>query len=204
MKSIVIVDYGMGNLRSLSNALHFLKYQPLVSKDPTVIRNADILFLPGVGSFSQAMANIRSSFIEDALNEAVIGKKIPFMGICLGMQLIGSKGLEDGTTKGLGWIDGAVNPITVPDYRIPHVGFNEVKYAKQHTVFDGIHDNADFYFTHSYHFEVASQENILCYTEYGKPFISGVIRENIIGFQFHPEKSQYYGLKLLSNFCSLI
>jgi glutamine amidotransferase len=204
MKKIVIVDYGMGNLRSLSNALKFLKYNPTVTNNINLIQNSDILFLPGVGSFAQAMKNIRDNNLEDALLHAVKIRKIPFMGICLGMQLLANKGMEDGLTKGLGLVDGDIIALSDKTHRVPHVGFNEVVHGNSNQVFNGINENADFYFTHSYHFKVNDSSNILCRTNYGNNFISGVIKENIFGFQFHPEKSQYNGLKLLNNFCSII
>lgn len=204
MKNIVIVDYGMGNLRSLSNALKFLKYNPTVTNNINLIQKSDILFLPGVGSFAQAMKNIRDNNLEDALLHAVKIRKIPFMGICLGMQLLANKGMEDGLTKGLGLVDGDIIALSDNTHRVPHVGFNEVVHGNSNQVFNGINENADFYFTHSYHFKVNDSSNILCRTNYGNNFISGVVKENIFGFQFHPEKSQYNGLKLLNNFCSII
>jgi|688.fasta_scaffold746003_1 glutamine amidotransferase len=204
MKNIVIVDYGMGNIRSLSNALKFLKYNPIVTNNIKLIQNSDILFLPGVGSFAQAMKNIRDNNLEEAIIHAVKERKIPFMGICLGMQLLANNGFEDGLTKGLGLVDGEIIELSDKTCRVPHVGFNEVVHGNSNQIFNGINESADFYFTHSYHFKVNDNSNILCRTNYGNNFISGVIKDNIFGFQFHPEKSQYNGLKLLNNFCSII
>jgi glutamine amidotransferase len=204
MKKIVIVDYGMGNIRSLSNALKFLKYNPIVTNNIKLIQNSDILFLPGVGSFAQAMKNIRDNNLEEAIIHAVKERKIPFMGICLGMQLLANNGFEDGLTKGLGLVDGEIIELSDKTCRVPHVGFNEVVHGNSNQIFNGINESADFYFTHSYHFKVNDNSNILCRTNYGNNFISGVIKDNIFGFQFHPEKSQYNGLKLLNNFCSII
>jgi glutamine amidotransferase len=204
MKKIIIVDYGMGNLRSLSNALKFLNFESIVTNNISLIKNSDIVFLPGVGSFSQAMKNIRSQNLEEALNYAVTIRKVPFMGICLGMQLLAESGIEDGETKGLGWIEGKIELMDKSELRIPHVGFNEVDYNHPNPIFNGIEESSDFYFTHSYHFKAKNQSEIICRSTYGNAFVSGVCKNNIFGLQFHPEKSQYNGLKLLNNFCTII
>lgn len=199
----VIVNYGMGNLKSLQNALSCLNLNSVISSDPDEISNSDMLFLPGVGSFRQAMQNIRNSGIEEALNHAVIKRGVPFIGICLGMQLIASVGYEDGTSNGLGWIEGSIIKLEPRELRLPHVGFNEVVQQRQNeSLFAGIDDKSDFYFIHSFHFDCKDEENIIGITTYGDSFVSAVQRDNIVGVQFHPEKSQHNGLQLLTNFIS--
>ena len=202
---ITIVDYGMGNFRSLLNALNYVGARGNVSSDPNVISNADAIILPGVGAFASAMQNIRSRNIEDALNEAIITRGRPILGVCLGMQLLATKGTEGSSERGLGWLKGSVEKIVYTDgLRLPHMGFNSVFYENHDSsLFESIAQGADFYFVHSYHFKVKYPSDVLSITPYGDGFVSSVAKGNIMGVQFHPEKSQSNGLQLLSNFLRL-
>ncbi len=199
---ITIVDYKMGNLRSVRNALGFLGYESRVSGNPDEIADSKMLILPGVGSFREAMKNIRETGLEEALNEGVLNKKRPILGICLGMQLLASEGTEDGITKGLNWIPGTVQKFRFDDpwIRLPHVGFNAVHFKETgRNLSEGLGESVDFYFVHSYHF-VCEDKYVTGETDYHQLFVSSVKRNNICGMQFHPEKSQCNGLKLLKNF----
>jgi glutamine amidotransferase len=201
-----IVNYGMGNLMSLQNALLFLNLETEISSDPETIAKAELLFLPGVGSFNQAMLSIERTGIKQGLNKAVLERGVPILGICLGMQLIASQGEEDGVIAGLDWIAGDVISLnTSGGLRLPHVGFNEVVQVKREcALFDGIENSADFYFVHSYQFKCAAEENVVGISTYGQSFVSVIGQNNIWGVQFHPEKSQQNGLKLLSNFVNKV
>jgi glutamine amidotransferase len=203
---IVVVDYNMGNMASIRNALEFLGATFVISRDIETIKKADKLILPGVGSFRKAMSYLKEYELIDVLNDLVLIKKTPILGICLGMQLLADLGSEDTDeahpTKGLGWIPGKVVkmiPSSV-DFRIPHMGFNELQIKKEQNVLKGIPSNAHFYFVHSYQFLAENKEHVLASTDYDSEVVAVVGRENICGVQFHPEKSQGVGLKLLKNF----
>jgi imidazole glycerol-phosphate synthase subunit HisH len=201
-----IVNYKMGNIRSIQNALEYLGFFAQVSSDPNVIADSEKLILPGVGSFRTAMENLRNMKIVDALNEAVLMKKRPVLGICLGMQLLSEVGTEDGITKGLGWIPGNVVRFNFQDplYRVPHVGFNSVQYVPGNSqLFQDMGERADFYFVHSYHFACADLEDVSGWTDYHDRFVASVERGHIFGTQFHPEKSQSNGLHVLKNFMTI-
>jgi glutamine amidotransferase len=199
-----IIDYGMGNLHSLQNALSHLGEKSITSSDPEVIRTANNLMLPGVGSFGQAMRNINSKNLHEAIHEAVISRAVPFLGICLGMQLLAFEGEEEGNNRGLGLIEGSVKKLKGGGLRLPHIGFNAVHVNNtKGNLYMDIPDGSDFYFVHSYHFECNDLNNVLGTTEYGSSFVSSVQKNNIYGVQFHPEKSQTNGLKLLSNFLKI-
>ncbi len=200
---IVIIDYGMGNLFSIQSALHYLGAQSSISSDPQVIRNADKLILPGVGSFYKAMSNLKTAHLDEVVKEPVINKKTPILGICLGMQLLGSSSTEDGFSYGLGLIDSPVERFCENEFvnlKIPHVGFDTVTITKKNKLFDGLDSNADFYFTHSYRMAFADQPYAVGTCLHGERFIAAFEKEHICGTQFHPEKSQTTGLLLLKNF----
>jgi glutamine amidotransferase len=200
-KIITIIDYGMGNIRSLQNALNYLGYDSKVTSTPEEIKTSNILILPGVGSFGQAMKNINNYGLKDVITEVVINKGIPFLGICLGMQLLADCGEEDGINSGLGLIPGKVLKFKSNKIRLPHIGFNSLKYRnKSSNIFQNIQNNSDFYFVHSFFYECQNESNIIGTTEYGDEFVSAINKDNIYGFQFHPEKSQSNGLLLLNNF----
>ena len=200
-KIITIIDYGMGNIRSLQNALNYLGYDSKVTSSPEEIKTSNILILPGVGSFGQAMKNINNYGLKDVITEVAIKKGIPFLGICLGMQLLADCGEEDGINSGLGLIPGKVLKFKSNKIRLPHIGFNSLKYRdKSSNIFRNIQNNSDFYFVHSFYYECQNESNIIGTTEYGDEFVSAINKDNIYGFQFHPEKSQSNGLLLLNNF----
>lgn len=197
---IVIVDYGMGNLKSISSVLTYLGVDMVsVSADYNDLENADKVILPGVGSFGKAMAEIRDRKIDSYLQTLVIEKHKPLLGICLGMQLLGLSSTEDGINQGLGFVEGHVTKFDSTKMKVPHVGFNQVRTNENLRLYKNIADNADFYFTHSY--RMMSNKNInqsLC--NYNGDFIAGFEVGNVAGVQFHPELSQHNGLKLLKNF----
>jgi glutamine amidotransferase len=202
MSSIAIVDYGLCNLDSVRRAFEECGAAVTVTDDPRDLTNADRIVLPGVGAFGDAMSALRKSGLEDALSQEVHGNGIPFLGICLGMQLIASIGFEGGETNGLGWISGEVRRFapTMLDKRIPHVGWNEVVATPGSTLFAGVPLGADFYFVHSYHFVCDDKSDIAGTTPYCGWFTSALERENVFAVQFHPEKSQRHGFQLLRNF----
>ena len=197
---IVIVDYGMGNIRSISSSLEYLGVNEVVlSSDFKVMETADKLILPGVGSFGKAMGFIRERQLDQYLNELVVRNKKPILGICLGMQLMGKSSNENGENSGLDLVNASVRKFEVGDMKIPHVGFNQVQINKHSRLYAGLKDDPDFYFTHSYRMTANDDINAsLC--EYGEKFVASFERENIAGVQFHPELSQHNGLNLLKNF----
>ncbi len=203
-KLITIVDYGMGNLHSLQNAFSQIGAKTKVSSNPHEIKNAEVLILPGVGSFGQAIHNINKYDLKDAIREAGLNRAIPFLGICLGMQLLASFGEEDGDNEGLDLIEGNVIKINNNNLRLPHIGFNEVEVVNDTKgLYNDIKNNSDFYFVHSYKFVCNNSLNILGSTNYGEKFSSSIQKDNIFGCQFHPEKSQSNGLILLKNFIKI-
>ncbi len=204
MKRVAIVDYQMGNVDSVYRAVEECGGRPRITREAREINDADCIILPGVGAFGDAIANLRSFHLDEILGERVVGNKIPFLGICLGMQVLSDKGFEFGETAGLGWVGGEVVPLQPdsPLTRIPHVGWNEVHH-KGGRLFADIPVGKDFYFVHSFHFLLARQKYALATTPYCGGFVSAVGRENIFGVQFHPEKSQRVGMKLIKNFLSL-
>jgi glutamine amidotransferase len=201
-KEILIVDYGMGNLHSVKNAFEFLGCNVKVSEDAKEVELADFLILPGVGSFRKAMSSIREKRLDKAIGEAIERKSI-FLGICLGFQLCGTSSSEDGDTAGLGLIKGKVEKFsqeTVPAIKTPHVGFNQVSFPSNTYLFKGMSNDSDFYFNHSFRILPVNQSGIQTTCRYGETFLAAYERDNIFATQFHPEKSQTNGLKLLRNF----
>ena len=198
---VVIIDYGLGNLRSVLGAVERVGYQGIVSNKYQEIQCAEKLILPGVGAFGDGMNNIRELGLIESLEEAVHGKKIPILGICLGAQLLAKESFEFGHHQGLGWIDGSVIKFDaeVIKERVPHVGWNEVKQTRNSILFDEIPDNSLFYFVHSFYIKCPS-ENVIGSCSHGIDFTAILQRGNIYATQFHPEKSQIHGLKLLENF----
>lgn len=196
----------MGNLRSVQKAFEAIGVGAVISADHKVIKNADAIVLPGVGAFKDGMQNLKTLGLLSLLQDEVIVQQKPFLGICLGMQLIAAKSYEHGESEGLGWIDARVVKFEFPPQatglKIPHVGWNNVRYTKEHALFGNIPDNSDFYFVHSYHFQT-DEEVVIGKTDYGYDFISSISQGNIHAVQFHPEKSQTVGLRLLQNFLNL-
>jgi glutamine amidotransferase len=197
---IVIVDYGMGNIKSLVSTLKYLGVSDvLISSKFEDLQLSTKIILPGVGSFGKAMKQIRDKKLDVYLNELVIENKKPILGICLGMQLMGLSSTEDGFNKGLGFVNSIVSRFDNLKLKIPHVGFNQVKINNNLKLYNGLIESPDFYFTHS--FKMTSDHDInQCYCDYGSDFIASFEVENVAGVQFHPELSQNNGLKLLKNF----
>lgn len=195
----------MGNIRSIVGALSYLGVESIVTDDPNKILKSNKLILPGVGSFSVAMKNLIEMGLVNALTIAVHEKKVPILGICLGMQLLAESGEEDGKIKGLGWISGSVQRFSFSDssIRIPHTGFNTIHIKNENSTLVGKLDcYKDFYFTHSYHMNCDNEEDVSSIVKYNGNFVASVEKNNIFGTQFHPEKSQSNGLRLLKNFAS--
>lgn len=204
MKNVAIIDYGMSNIDSVARAVEECGGRPVVTNRLEEIESSQYIILPGVGTFFDAMAQLKKYSLDAILSEQVIDKQIPFLGICLGMQLMAKTGLEGGEIEGLGLIDGVVKRLR-PDSvntRIPHIGWNEVDFVKKSPILEGIDSGKDFYFVHSYHFEV-DEKNVIARTPYCGGFNSIVFNKLAFGVQFHPEKSQKFGLKLLKNFISI-
>jgi len=208
MTSIALIDYGSGNLHSAARALRAAANRigksgsVEITADPERLALADRIVLPGVGHFADCASNLgaRDGLIE-ALTEAVMRRGVPFFGICVGQQLLATRGLEDGETPGLDWIPGDVDRITPgPDFVIPHMGWNALEIPQPHPVLSGLGDDPHAYFTHSYAFRNPAKQDVAATTHYGESIIAAVARENIFATQFHPEKSQAVGLKILSNF----
>ena len=199
---IAIIDYGMGNKHSVLNALQYLGIEAMVTPDPDKVRKADRLILPGVGAFGAAMENLRRSGLQAAMNEAVLQKGTPFLGICLGMQLVAATGTEKGQFDGLGWLPGAVRLLEPNDaqLKLPHVGWNDIRIGKELKFFSGLKKERAFYFVHSYAIQPEIADHVAATCDYGGPFAAAVYRDNIFATQFHPEKSQKNGLTLLENF----
>ena len=209
---VAIIDYGSGNLRSAAKAFERaareggINASTEVTADAETVRKADRIVLPGVGAYADCRAGLDAvSGMVEALEESVIERGRPFLGICVGMQLMSARGLEKTTTKGLGWIAGDVVEMkpTDPSLKIPQIGWNTIELAKDHPLFDGISTGADglhAYFVHSYHLGVERAEDLLATTDYGGTVTAAVARENMVGTQFHPEKSQKLGLALIANF----
>lgn len=208
MTQVALIDYGSGNLHSAERALREAarlagtSHEIIVTDSPEDILAATRIVLPGVGHFADCAAGLRArDGVVDALNEAVIKQAKPFFGICVGMQLMATAGLEDGHTPGLAWIKGVVEIITPGEgFRIPHMGWNGLDIPRPHPVLEGLGDDPHVYFTHSYAMKPDNPADIAATADYGHPIVAAVARRNMFGTQFHPEKSQATGLKILSNF----
>ena len=197
---IVIVDYGMGNVHSIVGAMSYLGFSDVaISNHNEQILGADRLILPGVGNFARAIQNIKSLDLDKSLSLAHSEKSIPILGICLGMQLLGLSSTESGTNQGLGYFNGTVTRFESGTLAVPHVGYNQVSHTGSMRIFEGIKNNSDFYFTHSYKMQ-SGQDHSLAFCDYGDRFVSAFESDSIAGVQFHPELSQLNGLKLLKNF----
>ena len=202
MVKVCILDYGSGNVKSVYNLISFLGYQVIISNKIIEIESATHLILPGVGSFGTAMNKINKRIPIKELQSEVYVKKKPFMGICVGMQVLAEKGFEHGEHEGLGWIPGTVEKLKVNTLTLPHIGWNNVTLNNNSVLFNGLHEINDFYFLHSYSIYTDSSY-VLTETNYEKDFCSAVQKDNIFGVQFHPEKSQKAGQKLIQNFLTI-
>jgi glutamine amidotransferase len=203
---IGIINYGSGNVQAIANIYNRTNFQYKIIQDPEQLKNVDKLILPGVGDFDETIKVLDSSRLRNALNEEVLVKKKPVLGICVGMQIL-SNDSEEGSQKGLGWINGNVKKFDILKIKnkpfIPHMGWNNVEPQVNHYLFKNIDFELGFYFVHSYYFHPLSSNNILGTTFYGEVFTSAVFNDNIFGVQFHPEKSHSNGIQLLSNFASI-
>ena len=202
MKKVCILDYGSGNVQSLKVAINFLDIDCKVSNSKKDIKNASHLLLPGVGSYKKAFTKLKKKFDIDFLNQQIVEKGKCFLGICVGMQILSTTGLEHGLCNGLNWIPGTVSKIKSKNLILPHVGWNEVRFKQKNRVLTNEKFNT-FYFTHSYAFKSSDKTSVLGSTFYGENFDSVVNKNNIYGVQFHPEKSQTNGLFFLKNFFNL-
>ncbi|MEQ8446871.1 MAG: imidazole glycerol phosphate synthase subunit HisH [Pelagibacterium sp.] len=209
-QTIAIIDYGAGNLKSaqkaFARAAEGTETQVIVTSDADLVRRADRIVLPGVGAFADCMAGLDAvPGMHDVLTEKVIAGTTPFLGVCVGMQLLASVGREKIETKGLGWIAGAIEKIepSDPDLKVPHMGWNTLSVTHPHALLDGIatgENGLHAYFVHSYHMQVESPDEVIATADYGGPITAIVGRDNVFGTQFHPEKSQSLGLALIANF----
>ena len=199
-ETIALIDYGAGNLHSVANALKAAGSEEVkVTADPAIVRAADRIVLPGVGSFKACAEGLHGiDGLVEALDERVLAGGVPFLGICVGMQLLASRGVEHGITPGLGWIAGEVRGIEISDpaIKVPHMGWNDVVLQRA----AGVIVPGEAYFLHSYHFVPEDSSAIAATTDHGGQLVAAVARDNLIGVQFHPEKSQAYGLALLARF----
>ena len=207
MSKVVLIDYGSGNLRSAEKALARAAAerdrQVVVTSEPEVVAKAERLVLPGVGAFAHCMSLLHGKpGLIEAMTEAVKDRGAPFMGICVGMQLLGDRGLEFGVTPGLGWIAGDVKKIEPRDrsLKVPHMGWNALTKARAHPIIDSLPDGGHMYFTHSYVLDAKDPADVIAWTEHGDRFVAAVARDNVAGMQFHPEKSQANGIRLLGDF----
>ena len=207
--NIGIIDYGSGNIRSVSKSFERaaselkLEFKINVVDSAVELKKADRIVLPGVGAFADCMEGLKSiNSLLETLNDMVLSKSVPFLGICVGMQLMANYSQEHGKHKGFGWIDGEVVPIIKEnDYmKIPHMGWNSIKILKKHPMFSYIKNEEDFYFVHSYKFDLKDETYVYSETYYGKPITTVIIKNNIVGTQFHPEKSQIFGIQFIKNF----
>lgn len=197
--TLALIDYGAGNLRSVANALRAAGANDVaVTADPDAVARAERIVLPGVGAFAACMAGLTAiDGMIAALEGRVRGNGVPFLGICVGMQLLADEGREHGVTPGLGWIGGWVEPIApAPTLRVPHMGWNDVVPMGEHAVME----QGEAYFLHGYQFRAADPADIAAGTHHGAPVVAAVARDNILGVQFHPEKSQRYGIAMLERF----
>lgn len=202
---VAIIDYGLGNHRSVHNALSLLNVRSEITSDPQSISSATHLILPGVGSFKEGMEGLQAKGLVELLEKEVLQKKKNILGICLGMQLLASEGFEHGNTNGLGFIPGKVINLETKDfgYRLPHIGWNDVHLSGDHVITRGFDHDPIFYFVHSYHLVPEQPDVIAGVCDYGIEFAAIVERENIFGAQFHPEKSHNDGILILKNFLSI-
>lgn len=212
MSSVAIIDYGAGNLRSAAKAFERVAGglangpEIIVTADPEIVRKADRIMLPGVGAFADCKAGLDAvPGMVEVLEERVLGNGTPFLGVCVGMQLLAGEGREKTVSAGLGWIPGTVERIvpSEPGLKIPHMGWNTVSFVRPHALLAGIPDGPDglhAYFVHSYHMVTESPDTLFATTQYGGTVTACVGRDNIFGAQFHPEKSQALGLRLIENF----
>lgn len=205
---ISIVDYGLGNIRAFSNVYKRLNIAHCFASNPEQLLHSEKIILPGVGAFDHAMRKLNSSGLRDTLDELVLARKVPVLGICVGMQMM-SDSSEEGVSEGLGWIKGTVrrfnyfNDQSSNKYPLPHMGWNNISSVKDSSLIYNLDEQKRFYFLHSYYFECYDQQNIIATANYGFDYSCVVNKENVYGIQCHPEKSHHNGVTLLKNFAEL-
>lgn len=199
---IGIVDYGMGNLLSVYNAFDYLGAAVTICKHPEDLRHVDRIVIPGVGAFKDCIEKINRTGFADALNDEVVTKAKPTMGICLGMQVMGKRSFEGGEFEGLGWFDADIVKLTPSNtaLRIPNIGWNTIKYDKEVFLFQGLPESPDLYLVHSYYVRANDPKDVVASYDYTFDVTASILKDNIFATQFHPEKSQDYGLQILENF----
>ncbi|MFO1164380.1 MAG: imidazole glycerol phosphate synthase subunit HisH [Paracoccus sp. (in: a-proteobacteria)] len=202
---VALVDYDSGNLHSAEKAFALMGRETgaevVVTSDPDLVRAADRIVLPGDGAFPACRAALDAvPGMVEVLRDAVLGRAVPFMGICVGMQMLAELGHEYRDTPGLGWIGGEIDAIEAPGLKVPHMGWNDLRVLRPHPVLEGIATGDHAYFVHSWQFSVADPAHLLASADYGGPVTAVVGRDNIVGTQFHPEKSQAVGLRMIANF----
>ncbi len=202
---IGVIDYGSGNIQAIRNIYKRLKIETFVVKESQDISLASKLILPGVGAFDEVLSKLDQSGLRSSLEEVVLDKKVPIMGICVGMQIMADES-EEGLLKGLGWISGLVKSFDMSKMhdipKLPHMGWNDIS-LKEHSIFDGVDKQKGFYYLHSYFFQANKKENVIATSFYQHQFDCAINHENIFGFQFHPEKSHTNGIKLFKNFSEI-
>jgi glutamine amidotransferase len=203
---MTIINYGLGNIRAFENVFERLNIAVRIATNKDELKVASKIILPGVGAFDHAMIMLKQSGMKETLDEMVLEKKIPVLGICVGMQML-ARSSDEGLLPGLGWIDGHVkkfNPELIKfKTRLPHMGWNTINPSREDILLKGLNSDSRFYFLHSYYFQCNNSENEIARTEYGIPFACGVKLDNIYGLQFHPEKSHENGIQILHNFANL-
>lgn len=201
---VAIIDYKINNTRSVVNALKLLNVKPTVTSNIDVMKKSDAIILPGVGAFGQAMKNLNNLNITESLKELTLVKKYPFLGICLGMQLMADTSEEKGEFKGLSLISGKVKKIpNKKNLRIPHMGWNNLIFNKNNQIFKNIESYSSFYFVHSYHY-VCEKKYSIAEVDYGKKIIAAINHCNLYGVQFHPERSHFKGMQIIDNFLDIV
>jgi len=196
---ITIIDYGLGNVLAFANSYKRLGVSVAIARGPADLARASKLILPGVGSFDHAMGLLNRSGMRETLDELVVAKRVPVLGVCVGMQML-ARASEEGREEGLRWIDGDVCRLDSPGAHLPHMGWNDVAPLERGGLFDGLESDSRFYFLHSYYFKTDRPADVLATAEYGVKFACAVRSGHIFGVQFHPEKSHRFGMRLLQNF----
>lgn len=203
---ITLIDYGSGNIHAIANIYKRINIPYIITNDPKELKDAQKLILPGVGDFDETMMLLNNLGIKDVLDELVVNKKTPILGVCVGMQILGNKS-EEGSLEGFGWIKGRVRKIDESKLlnkpHLPHMGWNTVAIKRENPLFDNVITENGFYFLHSYYFDCEDNADVLTTTQYGEEFASAINHENVFGFQFHPEKSHQNGIELFRNFANL-
>jgi glutamine amidotransferase len=199
-----IINYGLGNIRSVANAIETLNHEAVIADRPGMLESAERVILPGVGAFGDGMRSLSEGGWVDALEHNILKVGKPFLGLCLGMQLLASNGTEHGIHKGLGWIRGTVDRLrSTDDLRIPHIGWNDVRFVRRDGLYAGQDESSVFYFVHSYVLQPEDPKVVSGVCSYGEEFVASIECQNIFGTQFHPEKSQKAGLAVLKRFLDL-